>query len=60
MTCNWRSIIYDNNVSIELVLNGVKKTRFQYYYSKYSYNYNYGYNYGYGYGDGYSDYVDED
>jgi tyrosine-protein kinase Etk/Wzc len=50
----------NDKVSVGLVLNGVKKTRFQYYYSKYSYNYNYGYNYGYGYGDGYSDYVDED
>ena len=50
----------NDKVSVGLVLNGIKKTRFQYYYSKYSYNYNYGYNYGYGYGDGYSDYVDED
>ena len=50
------------DISVGLVLNGIKKTRFQYYYSKYSYkyNYNYGYNYGYGYSDGYSDYVDED
>lgn len=49
-------------VSVGLVLNGVKKTKFQYYYSKYSYkyNYNYGYNYGYGYGDSYSDYVDKE
>jgi len=45
-----------------LVLNDIKKTRFQYYYSKYTYkyNYNYGYNYGYGYGDSYSDYIDEE
>jgi capsular exopolysaccharide synthesis family protein len=52
---------YDD-ISVGLVLNGIKKTRFQYYYSKYTYkyNYNYGYNYGYGYGDSYSDYVDED
>ena len=52
----------NKNISIGLVLNGIKKTRIQYYYSKYSYkyNYNYGYNYGYGYGDNYSDYVNED
>jgi len=52
----------NENISIGLVLNGIKKTRIQYYYSKYSYkyNYNYGYNYGYGYGDNYSDYVNED
>ena len=50
----------NDKVSVGLVLNGIRKTRFQYYYSKYSYNYNYGYNYGYGYGEGYSDYVDED
>ncbi len=50
------------NVSIGLVLNGVKRTKLQYYYSKYSYryNYNYGYNYGYGYGDSYSDYVENE
>ena len=52
----------NNNTSLGLVLNGIKKTKFQYYYSKYTYkyNYNYGYNYGYGYGDSYSDYVDEE
>ncbi|HIP36403.1 MAG TPA: polysaccharide biosynthesis tyrosine autokinase [Crocinitomix sp.] len=50
------------NISTGVVLNDIKKTRFQYYYSKYTYkyNYNYGYNYGYGYGDSYSDYIDED
>ncbi len=50
------------NISTRVVLNDIKKTRFQYYYSKYTYryNYNYGYNYGYGYGDSYSDYIDED
>jgi Mrp family chromosome partitioning ATPase len=50
------------NLSKGLVLNDIKKTRFQYYYSKYTYkyNYNYGYNYGYGYGDSYSDYIDEE
>ena len=52
----------NKDLSLGLVLNGIKKTKFQYYYSKYTYkyNYNYGYNYGYGYGDSYSDYVDED
>jgi tyrosine-protein kinase Etk/Wzc len=51
----------NKEVSLGLVLNGIRKTRFQYYYSKYTYkyNYNYGYNYGYGYGDSYSDYVDD-
>jgi len=55
-------LLKNQNVSFGLVLNGIKKTRFQYYYSKYTYkyNYNYGYNYGYGYGDSYSDYVEED
>ena len=42
---------YDD-VSKGAVLNGIKETRFQYYYSKYTYKYNYGYNYGYGYGYG--------
>lgn len=52
----------NTDTSLGLVLNGIKKTRFQYYYSKYTYkyNYNYGYNYGYGYGDSYSDYVDDE
>ena len=51
-----------DNIEVGLVLNGIKRTRLQYYYSKYSYkyNYNYGYNYGYGYGDTYSDYVEKD
>lgn len=35
-----------------VVLNGIKETRLQYYYSKYTYKYTYGYNYGYGYGYG--------
>lgn len=35
-----------------LVLNGIKESRLQYYYSKYTYKYTYGYNYGYGYGYG--------
>ena len=50
------------DLSIGLVLNGIKRTRLQYYYSKYSYkyNYNYGYNYGYGYGDSYTDYVENE
>ena len=52
----------NTDTSLGLVLNGIRKTRFQYYYSKYTYkyNYNYGYNYGYGYGDSYSDYVDDE
>ena len=51
-----------DNIDVGMVLNGVKKSKLQYYYSKYSYkyNYNYGYNYGYGYGDAYSDYTDKD
>ncbi|MFD1552013.1 hypothetical protein DNU06_01065 [Putridiphycobacter roseus] len=51
-----------DNIEVGLVLNGIKRTRLQYYYSKYSYkyNYSYGYNYGYGYGDTYSDYVEKD
>ncbi len=55
-------ILAKQNISKGIVLNGIRKTRFQYYYSKYTYkyNYNYGYNYGYGYGDSYSDYVEED
>jgi len=36
-----------------VVLNGIKETRLQYYYSKYTYKYTYGYNYGYGYGSTY-------
>lgn len=50
------------DIGIGLVLNGVRRSKFQYYYSKYSYkyNYNYGYNYGYGYGDAYSDYTEKD
>jgi capsular exopolysaccharide synthesis family protein len=35
-----------------VVLNGIKESRLQYYYSKYTYKYTYGYNYGYGYGYG--------
>jgi capsular exopolysaccharide synthesis family protein len=41
-----------DNVSKGLVLNGIKESRFQYYYSKYTYKYNYSYNYGYSYGYG--------
>ena len=53
---------HENSIDVGMVLNGVKKSKFQYYYSKYSYkyNYNYGYNYGYGYGDAYSDYTEKD
>lgn len=35
-----------------LVLNGIRESRLQHYYSKYTYKYTYGYNYGYGYGYG--------
>ncbi|MFT5820844.1 MAG: tyrosine-protein kinase Etk/Wzc [Crocinitomix sp.] len=35
-----------------VVLNSIKESRLQYYYSKYTYKYTYGYNYGYGYGYG--------
>jgi capsular exopolysaccharide synthesis family protein len=50
------------DIAVGMVLNGVRKSKLQYYYSKYSYkyNYNYGYNYGYGYGDAYSDYTEKD
>lgn len=43
-----------------LILNGIKESRLQYYYSKYTYKYTYGYNYGYGYGNGYSDVYSND
>jgi hypothetical protein len=42
---------YDN-VGKGLVLNGIRESRLQHYYSKYTYKYTYGYNYGYGYGYG--------
>lgn len=51
-----------NQVDKGLVLNGIKESRLQYYYSKYTYKYTYGYNYGYGYGygSGYSEgYTDD-
>ncbi|MDG1914953.1 MAG: polysaccharide biosynthesis tyrosine autokinase [Crocinitomix sp.] len=35
-----------------VVLNGIKESSLQYYYSKYTYKYTYGYKYGYGYGYG--------
>jgi capsular exopolysaccharide synthesis family protein len=35
-----------------LVLNSIRESRLQHYYSKYTYKYTYGYNYGYGYGYG--------
>lgn len=41
-----------DQVSKAVVLNGVKESRFQYYYSKYTYKYSYGYSYGYGSGYG--------
>lgn len=40
-----------NTIDVGIVLNGIKQSKVQYYYSKYSYKYNYSYNYGYGYGD---------
>ncbi len=36
------------NVAKTLILNGIRESKFKYYYAKYSYKY--GYNYGYGYG----------
>lgn len=36
-------------VSRGVILNGIRESKIQYYYSKYSYRYTYGYNYGYGY-----------
>ena len=56
------SLLEKHDIDLGMVLNGVRKSRLQYYYSKYSYkyNYNYGYNYGYGYGDAYSDYTEKD
>lgn len=41
-----------DDVGKGVVLNGIKESRIQYYYSKYTYKYTYGYNYGYGYGYG--------
>lgn len=39
------------SVSKGIILNGIRQTKFQYYYSKYTYKYSYGYGkYGYGYG----------
>ena len=37
-------------VSKGIVLNNIRESKIQYYYSKYSYKYTYGYSYGYGYG----------
>lgn len=42
-----------DDVDIALVLNGIKQSKFSYYYSKYTYKYGYNYGYGYGYGSGY-------
>lgn len=42
---------YDN-LGKGLVLNSIRESRLQHYYSKYTYKYTYGYNYGYGYGYG--------
>jgi len=49
-----------NQIDVGMVLNGVKRSKFQQYYSKYSYKYNYTYGYNYGYGESYSDYNQED
>ena len=40
-------------ISAGLILNGIKQTKLQYYYSKYGYRYSYSFSYGYGYGYGY-------
>lgn len=47
--------ILDKNqdVSVGLVLNGIKQSKLRYYYSKYTYKYSYRYSYGSGYGYGY-------
>ena len=46
----------ENNLkNVGLVLNGVKVSKWRYYYAKYGYGYSYGYGYGYGYGHGYLD-----
>lgn len=42
-----------DHISRGVILNGIRESRLQYYYSKYSYKYTYGYNYSYGYGYGY-------
>jgi capsular exopolysaccharide synthesis family protein len=40
-----------SKVSKGMILNGIRQTKFQYYYAKYTYKYSYGYSkYGYGYG----------
>ena len=44
-----KSKIYSKGI----ILNGIKKNRFKYYYGKYGYGYGYGYGYCYGYGYGY-------
>ncbi|MFK8045801.1 MAG: GumC family protein [Crocinitomicaceae bacterium] len=49
-----------DEIDVGMVLNGVKRSKFQQYYSKYSYKYNYTYGYNYGYGESYSDYNRED
>lgn len=41
------------DVSIGVILNGIKMRRLQYYYAKYTYKYTYSYGYGYDYGYGY-------
>lgn len=38
------------DVSTGVMLNSIRESKIQYYYSKYTYRYTYGYNYGYGYG----------
>ena len=42
-----------SEVSVGFILNGIKQSKIQYYYSKYTYSYGYGYGYGYNYGSGY-------
>ena len=49
----FRNIIEKSNInSCGIILNGVRKNRFRYYYGKYGYGYGYGYSYGYSYGYG--------
>lgn len=44
-----------DQVSKAIIMNGIRQSKFQYYYSKYVYSYSYGYRYSYGYGYSYGD-----
>lgn len=46
------------DISVGMVLNGIKQSGIQYYYAKYTYKYSYS-RYGYGYGYGYGSYGDQ-